>query len=45
MDSSKNQSDCQIDWEDVLNFLHKKRRLATKFEMSFNKRKQELDVS
>jgi len=44
MDGIEKQNASQIDWEDVLNFLHAKRRLATKFEMSFNKRKQELDV-
>ena len=33
-----------IDWEDVLAFLRDKQRLATKFEASFSRRKQELDV-
>lgn len=44
MDNIKSENGSQIDWEDVLEFLNKKRRLVTKFEISFGKRKQELDV-
>jgi len=44
MDGDRQRSDAQIDWEDVLAFLHAKQRLATKFEASFGRRKQELDV-
>lgn len=44
MDAIAKRDGSQIDWEDVLNFLQAKRRLAYKFEASFNQRKQELDV-
>lgn len=45
MEDVNDQKGNKVDWEDVLDFLNAKRRLATKFEMSFGRRKQELDVS
>ena len=45
MENIKAKDNNQIDWEDVLEFLNNKKKLVTKFEASFNKRKQELDVS
>lgn len=44
MDSERQRGGAHIDWEDVLEFLRDKQRLATKFEASFGRRKQELDV-
>lgn len=44
MENIQINDDVEIGWEDVLNFLDKKRKLVTKFEMGFNKRKRELDV-
>ena len=45
MEDNSNKGDKQIDWEDVLHFLQQKRKLVNKFELSFNRRKEELDVN
>lgn len=45
MEDIKNQDGNRIGWEEVLSFLHEKRKLVTKYEVAFNKRKQDLDVS